>query len=86
MKSNLELLKIIRACRRKMNVPSVGLCSIAKWCKEEGMTTPKEHKRIMRLLKSHKPIGVPASEHWFHYNGIERGKFLNKLITKLRMK
>jgi hypothetical protein len=81
MKSNLELLKILKSCRRKFD-PSIGLCSIAHFCKMSisvNNITPKEYKKIMKLLKAHRPN---MSIHWFDGDGIERGKFLNKLIKK----
>ena len=85
IKSNLELLKKLKLYRNKFD-PSIGLCSIVKWCKEEGTITSEEYKKIMKLLKVNKPKEIYSAEYWFHFDGIERGKFLNKLIKKYNRK
>lgn len=82
MKSDLKLLEIVKTNRRRIGVASVGLCSITRWCKRDGQFTSIEYKRMMKILKSHKPKGVSNGDHWFPWDGVERGKFLNMLIEK----
>jgi hypothetical protein len=92
-RTEVELLKLLRDVREGIVgkfqhkvYKSVGLCSLVKWTYEDEMITFNEYEEIIMILKKHRPRGACVGTHWFPYDGVKRGEFLDKLIKKLEVK
>ena len=85
MRNISTLLKILK--RERKGFPSdYGLCSINVYCEASKWITLPEYEKIKSILIKTKPKNAKIDYHWFDSDGIERTKFLNKLIKKYERK
>lgn len=84
MKRTSTILKMIKENRESEWYPSTGLCTIINHLYGNGKITEGEYLKTRGTLRRFKPRDNPDfyMGHWFPEDGVERGKFLDKLIKK----